>query len=164
MAQYLLSDGTADLYLLSERGYLKIHSKTILASRDTRKAEREFKPTTVPVQCSCNQGAEVSLTTDPLWGNCSRKRYLYGEEMPEIDKTPLPKRKHHTKVSDMYIYTQIRDLNYDVPLIDLHRPVDFSVVFFMFFLYSSSMMQPLISTCYTQIWRTSAYHQCLVTV
>ncbi len=47
-------------------------------------------------QCVHNAAAlrvQKSMALDPVRGNCSRKRRLFGEEQPKIDNTPLPKRK-----------------------------------------------------------------------
>ena len=51
-------------------------------------------------QCLYNAAAirvQKSLATDPIRGNCSRKRRLYDGQQPEIDNTPLPKRKRSKK-------------------------------------------------------------------
>ena len=58
-------------------------------------------------QCLHNAAAirvQKSMATDPVRGNCSRKRRLYVETKPDINATPLPKRKRHkTLYYDEYI-------------------------------------------------------------
>ena len=44
-------------------------------------------------QCHYYQDAKKSIATDPIRGNCSSKRHLFGDNQPEISDVPLPKRK-----------------------------------------------------------------------
>ena len=50
-------------------------------------------------QCLDNVGAlrlQKSSALDPVRGNCSRKR-VYCSNMPEVDDTPLPKRRRRNQ-------------------------------------------------------------------
>ena len=94
MAKYLLSDASAKLFLLSER----ISQDPLenyfgqQRARGGRNENLNFQ------QCLHNAAAirvQKSIATDPVRGNCSRKRRLFEKEPPEISNKPLHKRKRH---------------------------------------------------------------------
>lgn len=96
LAQYLLSDNTGDLFLLNERR-TQDPLENYFGQQRARGGRNE-NPNLQ--QCLYNVAAirvQKSLASDPVRGNCRRKRLLYGEVSPDIDDTPLPKRKRHTK-------------------------------------------------------------------
>ena len=92
MAKYLLSSDT-DLFLLSER----ISQDPLenyfgqLRARGGRNENPNLQ------QCLHNAAAirvQKSMATDPIRGDCSRKRQLFDDNhQPDITDTPLPKRK-----------------------------------------------------------------------
>ena len=96
MAKHLLSND-ANLFLLSER----ISQDPLenyfgqLRARGGRNENPNLQ------QCLHNAAAiriQKSLATDPVRGNCSRKRQLFNDSQPpEITDTPLPKRKKSKK-------------------------------------------------------------------
>ena len=92
-----LEDSSAvRLYLLSER-FSQDPLENYFGQQRARGGRNE-NPTLQ--QCVQHAGAlrvQKSMALDPVRGNCSRKRRLYGEEQPKIDDTPLPKRKRAQK-------------------------------------------------------------------
>lgn len=93
MAQYLLSDNTENLFLLSER-VTQDPLENYFGQQRARGGRNE-NPSLQ--QCLYNAAAiriQKSLATDPVRGNCRRK---LREGSPDIDDTPLPKRKRHSK-------------------------------------------------------------------
>ena len=98
LAQYLLSDNTGNLFLLSER--LSQDPLENYFGQQRARGGRNENPSLQ--QCLYNAAAirvQKSSATDPVRGNCRRKVRIYGEESPDIDDTPLPKRKRHSKQS-----------------------------------------------------------------
>ena len=101
MVRYLLGnardhDSTStdsDLFFLSER--LSQDPLENYFGQQRARGGRNENPNLQ--QCLNNAAAiriQKSLATDPVRGNCSRKRILYSDEEPIIsDETPLPKRK-----------------------------------------------------------------------
>ena len=85
------------LYLLNER-FSQDPLKNILGSRE--QGVEEMKTPCNLLQCVNNAAAirvQKSLATNPVHGNSNRKRYLYKNEEPKIDETPLTKRKQLKK-------------------------------------------------------------------
>ena len=94
MTKYLLSQG--DVTFLSER--ISQDPLENYFGQQRARGGRNENPTMQ--QCLHNAAAirvQKSLATDPVRGNCSRKRRLYGDQQPSIDSTPLPKRKRAKK-------------------------------------------------------------------
>jgi len=99
MAKYLLSNdsGSTDLFLLSERVSQDPLENYFgqLRARGGRNENPNLQ------QCMHNAAAirvQKSIATDPVCGNCSRKKRLFDDtHPPEITDTPLPKRKRSKK-------------------------------------------------------------------
>ena len=94
MTKYLLSQG--DVTFLSER--ISQDPLENYFGQQRARGGRNENPSMQ--QCLYNAAAirvQKSLATDPVRGNCSRKRRLYDGQQPEIDNTPLPKRKRSKK-------------------------------------------------------------------
>ena len=91
MAKYLLSQ-CSDIFILSER--ISQDPLENYFGQQRARGGRNENPSMQ--QCLHNAAAiriQKSLATDPVRGNCSRKRQLYNGVQPQIDETPLPKRK-----------------------------------------------------------------------
>ena len=96
MAKFLLSNGSPGFFLLSERvsqdplenffGQLRA-----CGGRNENPNLHQCLHSTAAIR------VQKSMATNPVRGNCSRKRRLYAETPPDIDTTPLPKRKRYTK-------------------------------------------------------------------
>ena len=96
MAKCLLGDGSAGIFLLSER--ISQDPLENYFGQQRARGGRNENPNLQ--QCLHNAAAirvQKSIATDPIRGNCSRKRHLCGDAQPDIDDTPLPKRKRHSK-------------------------------------------------------------------
>ncbi len=94
MGKYLLSDTSDGLFLLSER-FSQDPLENYFGQQRARGGRNEHPNLQ---QCLHNAAAiriQKSIATDPVRGNCKRKRYLNQEQI--IDDTPLPKRKRHNK-------------------------------------------------------------------
>lgn len=94
MTKYLVSQG--DVTFLSER--ISQDPLENYFGQQRARGGRNENPSMQ--QCLHNAAAirvQKSLATDPVRGNCGRKRRLYGDQQPEIDNTPLPKRKRSKK-------------------------------------------------------------------
>ena len=91
ITKYLLSEGK-DLFILSER--VSQDPLENYFGKQRARGGRNENPTVQ--QCVHNAAAlrvQKSQALDPVRGNCSRKRLLFHDEPPQIDNTPLPKRK-----------------------------------------------------------------------
>lgn len=94
MVKYLLSqpkDSDQNLYVLSER--ISQDPLENYFGKQRARGGRNENPNLQ--QCIHNASAlrvQKSMALDPVRGNCSRKRRLFGDEQPTIDNTPLPKR------------------------------------------------------------------------
>ena len=92
MVRYLLSHPNAEgRYILSER-FSQDPLENYFGKQRT-KGGRNDNPTAK--QCLDNVSSlrlQGSVALDPVRGNCRQKRRLFPTE-PEIDNTPLPKRK-----------------------------------------------------------------------
>ena len=92
MAKFLLSNGSPGLFLLS-----KTLSKDPLENYFGQQRARGGRNENQNLQQSLHNAAAIrvqkSMATNPVRGNCSCKRRLYAETPPDIDITPLPKRK-----------------------------------------------------------------------
>lgn len=95
MTRYLLSQGE-HIFLLSER--VSQDPLENYFGQQRARGGRNENPTVQ--QCVHNAAAirvQKSLALNPVRGNCSHKRRLYDEGSPQIDDTPLPKRKRSLK-------------------------------------------------------------------
>ena len=93
---YLLKDGSQDLFFLSKR--ISQDPLENYFGQQGARGRRNENPTFR--QCLDNAAAirvQKSHATDPIRGNCSHKKRLYADCQPEIDNTPLPKRKRNVK-------------------------------------------------------------------
>ena len=101
MTKYLLSQSDdGDLFVLSER--VSQDPLENYFGQQRARGGRNENPSIQ--QCVHNAAAlrvQKSMALDPVRGNCSRKRRLFPDEHPEIDDTPLPKRKR-SKKSDVH--------------------------------------------------------------
>ena len=95
MAKYLLSQGQDGLFMLSER--ISQDPLENYFGQQRARGGRNDNPSIQ--QCIHNAAAlrvQKSLALNPVRGNCSRKRQLF-QDPPQIDNTPLPKRKRSKK-------------------------------------------------------------------
>ena len=92
IVQYLLSHPNAPgRYILSER--FSQDAVENYFGKQRSKGGRNENPTAK--QCLDNASSlrlQGSLAMDPVRGNCQRKRHLF-QSQPQVDNTPLPKRK-----------------------------------------------------------------------
>ena len=92
MTKYLLSQSEdGDFFVLSER--VSQDPLENYFGQQRARGGRNENPSIQ--QCVHNAAAlriQKSMALDPVRGNCSRKRRLFPDD-PEIDVTPLPKRK-----------------------------------------------------------------------
>lgn len=96
MAKYLLAGGSAGLFFLS--GKISQDPLENYFGQQRARGGRNENPNLQ--QCLYNAAAirvQKSIATDPVRGNCDRKKRLYADTQPEIDSTPLPKRKRKAK-------------------------------------------------------------------
>lgn len=96
MAKFLLTEANAKLFFLSER--ISQDPLENYFGQQRARGGRNENPNLQ--QCLYSAAAirvQKSIATDPVRGNCGRKKRLYGDTQPEIDNAPLPKRKRHTK-------------------------------------------------------------------
>ena len=99
MTKFILSQPQASgekLYVLSER--ISQDPLENYFGKQRARGGRNENPNLQ--ECLHNAAAlrvQKSMALDPVRGNCSRKRRLYGDEQPQIDNTPLPKRKRPNK-------------------------------------------------------------------
>lgn len=99
MAKYLLSQDQDGLFFLSER--ISQDPLENYFGQQRARGGRNENPSIQ--QCVHNAAAlrvQKSLALDPVRGNCSRKRRLFKDGPPTLDKidlTPLPKRKRSKK-------------------------------------------------------------------
>ncbi len=92
MTKYLLSDPAQKLYVLSER-ILQDPLENYFGKQRARGGRNENPNLQQCVHNAAALRVQKSMALDPVRGNCSRKRRLFGDEQPKIDATPLPKRK-----------------------------------------------------------------------
>ena len=99
MTRFLLRKGENDesgLFFLSER-ISQDPLENYFGNQRARGGRNEHPNVQ---QCLHNAAAlriRKSMALDPVRGNCSRKRRLFHDEQPQIDDTPLPKRKRRGK-------------------------------------------------------------------
>ena len=96
MAKYLLAGGSAGLFFLS--GKISQDPLENYFGQQRARGGRNENPNLQ--QCLYNAAAirvQKSIATDPVRGNCDRKKRLYADTQPEIDSIPLPKRKRKAK-------------------------------------------------------------------
>ena len=99
MTKYLLSQPQASgekLYVLSE--WISQDPLENYFGKQRARGGRNENPNLQ--QCLHNAAVlrvQKSMALDPVRGNCSRKRRLYGDQQPQIDSAPLPKRKRPNK-------------------------------------------------------------------
>ena len=99
ITKYLLSqpkDSDQKLYVLSER--ISQDPLENYFGKQRARGGRNENPNLQ--QCLHNAAAlrvQKSMALEPVRGNCSRKRRLFGDEEPKIDNTPLPKRRRTQK-------------------------------------------------------------------
>ena len=87
MAKYLLSGGSVGLFSLS--GKISPDLFEIYFGQQRARGRNNENPN---LQL-CRTMQQKSIATDPVCGNCDRKKRLYADIQPEIDCTPLPMRK-----------------------------------------------------------------------
>ena len=97
IGKYLLTDTSDGLFLLSER-FSQDPLENYFGQQRARGGRNEHPNLQ---QCLYNAAAiriQKSVATDPVRGNCNRKRLLYADEgQPAFDSTPLNKRKRLKK-------------------------------------------------------------------
>lgn len=91
MTRYLLQQGQ-DLFFLSER-ISQDPLENYFGQQRARGGRNENPTMHRTIQNAAALRVQKSQALDPVRGNCSRKRHLYGETPPTIDSTPLPKRR-----------------------------------------------------------------------
>lgn len=98
MAKYLLSqpqDQAQKLYVLSER-FSQDPLENYFGKQRARGGRNENPNLQQCVHNAAALRVQKSMALDPVRGNCSRKKRLFGDEQ-KIDETPLPKRKRTNK-------------------------------------------------------------------
>ena len=96
MTQYLLSQpGSNDLFLLSER--ISQDPFENYFGKQRARGGRCDNPTIQEcLKSAVAIRAQRSLDLDRVQGNCRRKRHAVDGEHPDLDSTPLPKRRRPT--------------------------------------------------------------------
>ena len=96
MAKFLLTDASADLFLLSER-ISQDPLENYFGQQGARGGHNENPNLQQCLYSAAAIRVQKSIATDPVRGNCGRKKRLYADTQPKVDDAPLPKQKRHTK-------------------------------------------------------------------